>query len=1237
MLIEELGLRNPITVGYYDPFSIFPSVKDDLELKCPLTNLHWKYHPLKPVKLIPLLPVRFVEEVPNSSSSVKLKTESTNVYLRLIFVKADNLEAYRSQVRPLIQAWLTDLVDGKEVSWAIMLMCSASQRDKSLTLMKKSIYEKLTTDFSKNGKHQVLTTQNDSIDLSQDEEEFVFRLLATYKSDLEKLETFNEIVTEFKGLILKAFDRRYNTCCDELKVLKEKSKSDPELLIKEITCRLKLVDGVSDMRFFDESLEIYEEMDDTLKVLLHSISHAFKKGDMTIFNASNRSTFDPEKSDLARALLSQLKEYLKNGTPIDLLHTELHMFLGVSILLQSLANSAPSISQSSMYILHLFQRLIGFINGLIEDSGGNHAIIEWSIALVDFYSRLPIVHVLLQLDAESEVSNVSSSAAIFEYMGELKILKRGLVGKLATTKGLELPEIGFLMEDVSLDQSNGTHTHPNITLQDETLQTVIETQESFDKFYEDLTVAAILDFANCERLKTIDLLSIDLAILNYKNGNYKQAFEVLQTSYDYFIENGWNFMGGLLLEIYIKCLEKLDFEDQSHIFETHVKLLAALKHNTRESGDINKYDIAKSRHQREKIFQDLLEISLRLPDPMTVPLDVLFGNVVQPQIEPMKGKSGTYAIELEISNYLGIELELEELSLELKELGSLSAQSIIFQNKNIKLLAQPQQVVQLHTKEFKNARFYAYKLSSRPSNNLSFIHMYQTKEESPANETVIHNEGMNDTVPEIADHLNSLGISVPETKVLLSVFYMYNDPRGFTAKFQVPKKFELNASEVELILKSGLQAIENVSIKLQSFDAGVEISKNFTAFDIPSIAADEVYYKTIPYKYFGDNKILHFGATISYFVGDDEYIYHLHNEVNSNLMILITVQDVFRSSSIYSKFQIGCSQSKLPIRILDLDFRCNNDKYNISSLSCDISEQNSQVVFGEQPAFMFYAIEPKLGKVSSSDTLDLTIKYSSLQNECESTIESLQKELFESFELLQYSTLFSELVTLILFDLNEYAINNEIRIKNADNIKTLFQNSIEAHVKSEKDRAELICCVNEILFKPIPVERISLAEQELYIPVAVPILDILHRVEFDYNKKSQHLVGEPIEMKLRILSSAQWSDSEESPDVLASSSPTRKAPQKLQMFLFTVHHEDNWLLSGSKKHAFPILGRSNEAEFDLTLIPLNVGKLPLPRVTIKPLEQEGAVERAPSTDTVHENGLETVLVVPELQSITFTF
>ena len=64
----------------------------------------------------------------------------------------------------------------------------------------------------------------------------------------------------------------------------------------------------------------------------------------------------------------------------------------------------------------------------------------------------------------------------------------------------------------------------------------------------------------------------------------------------------------------------------------------------------------------------------------------------------------------------------------------------------------------------------------------------------------------------------------------------------------------------------------------------------------------------------------------------------------------------------------------------------------------------------------------------------------------------------------------------------------------------------------------------------------------------------------------------------------------------------------------------------------------------MTLIPLTVGKIPLPQVSIKELTDgvnlsidDEEDDDSDDIDIEFINGLETILVIPEVNSITFSF
>lgn len=97
--------RNTIGIGYYDPFAVYPLIKDEIDKLFPIQNLHVRFHPSQPLKTINNLPIKMIEEIPNKKSDQN-QLDIDGIYSRVMFIKVESLDKYRSQVRPLIREWL---------------------------------------------------------------------------------------------------------------------------------------------------------------------------------------------------------------------------------------------------------------------------------------------------------------------------------------------------------------------------------------------------------------------------------------------------------------------------------------------------------------------------------------------------------------------------------------------------------------------------------------------------------------------------------------------------------------------------------------------------------------------------------------------------------------------------------------------------------------------------------------------------------------------------------------------------------------------------------------------------------------------------------------------------------------------------------------------------------------------------------------------------------------------------
>lgn len=1218
MRLEDINLRNPITIAYYDPFSVFPEIESEFSSKFPLSNLHWKYNPLKPGKSIPLLPVKLREEVP----PLQLKKSNPNlliaddVYLRLMFVKADNVEMYRSQVRPLITAWLDFLVKGKDVTWAIVLVIPSTKRDKPSTLIKLSIFDKIRADFGKSGKHLVLLgmaqldSESSREDLETNESSNIFKIRALYADEYMKIHEYNEVISQIKNLVLQTFDGRYTTYNEKIDYLLKKAKADSEARVSLFLHKLKLAYLMSDMKFLQESLDTHNELFEDLKALVSSSSHAFDRETLNL-PKGELNNFSPESNFNHNDLMSQFANYTRENVPINLFDAKLGLFLGISLLLQSLANFASSISISSRHILEILQKLSNFINEIQRSYPNSLKLSEWFCAMIDFHLDLPLTKKLVELNEQKlDSADIDRTSAILEYLAELKLLRRTIVTKLAQRKGFKLPQIDLVLEDVSLDSNHDQNGEFKLTY--EPLINQLKDQKSFEDHFEALTISTIQDLVKCDRNKTIDVLSVDLAVLHYQREEYEEALEILLTSHEYFIENNWNYLGGALLEVYLECNQKVKSYNHEDVLNSHLKLLATLKGGTTNKVGINNFTLVKNKKQRLALFQKIHDESLELENPLSFPILELFSIEAPKFIDTSVECGDLYAMSLAVNNAFEVDMKFREVKLILEN----EKTELVFSAENV-TLGPGNQNVTLTSPVIYKGGFHVATIEFQVTETLVFE---QNCRPNLADDTVIHRSEAAGRTPESPD---SDGIE------------MYPVPGKFRVEAKSPLKIELGIAKFDLIIHSGQEKADNVQVSLSSPTEGVKFTKAQPKFQLEELQANQEVSKPVTFDYFGDTKMLDLQIDVSYQIDGKAYEYHTIEAYDMSLMISISVQDIFRTDSIYSKFQIGSVSPKIPVRVLDCKFESSDNTYNISQLSVSITGSEPLLVFAEQPAFAFYKLEPKSGKVSASDVLDLTITYSNLQSECE---KLAQHYLFGKLAQLGLEHYFYAVILCtksLKFNLVHYALNQQLEMLEADKILLLFQQNIRKFVPVHDAEKLRNILTDTFQNKELHIDTSDVNEiQQLHIPVAVPSLGIFHKLEFYFDRKQNYLVGEPIEATLEIRSTSKWS-SHQLQEILAASSPTRddgQPKEETTPFQFSILGEEQWLITGFKKHQFDVKGENCCSKFDICLVPLNVGALQLPKVNIKPI---GNLEQ--HMEIVSENALETILVMPELDSITFSF
>lgn len=1148
MELDRLNLRNPIKLGYYDPFDILPHVKDDLESKFPLTNLHWKHGDSK-LHSIALLPVTLVEEVPKLGS-----TNDESIYSRIMFVQYDNLDIYRSQVRPLIKEWLKNLVIPYDSEWMLVLYIPLTVKDKPSTIVKHSSYDKLKLDFGEDG--QELLKLNSTTDRLR-----CFKI-KQQDTSIVKLEAINEIIQSLKSNLLTSFTRRYDFLIKKL---------TPDDLSQNFITRLELGDLFNDMRLFQESLDIYDDLQLDLNQLMKQNQFSLK-----IDLPQNYIGYQFEQS-------VQMVNLKKLDNDVALFDIKCVLFINQSVLLQSLANFSKTLSISAIYISNLYQRLIKFLQDLLNNFP-NYDLNEFIVVLCDYYLDLPICSKLIEINNNNNDDLGYQVHEILEFRGELRLFERSRLLQIGSKFDYQIEGIQM---DIGLDEQEfQDYTYDKI-------KNIIESPDSFYQQFESITESIIEDFVKSGRSKSIDLLSIDLALLHYQQKKYQEALMILQDSFDFFINNGWNFMGGFLLEVYLNCLTQLDVQDYKLMTTTCLKLFANVGDTkSQDVVGINNFGGIKQKSQLENLFQRIVEYSGKMNSVLEFPLDLFFNLT---QIPYLVADEDSYKYYVEIILDIKSEITFDVQSITLSMADFETNETMIFKTSNFALTDKK---IKLYSNEFKLGVFSPLKLIISVNENLKFVQEINSADD----ETEEHNTT---TTEILAPKINNI--------------YLYQNPKKFWCQFSNSTDMALGSSELLLSLNNADFLIENLQVEISSETGGIEFTGD-VKLKINKIDCNDKIDLKIPYLHFNDEKLVNIKAQVEYFLNGEKHTHVIQDEIDTTLTVSVSVQDTFRKDFIYSKFQIGTAISRKPLRLLSTELVTNNDKYEISRPGLPL---DPLITFAEQPASIFYKIIPKENhNIKNDDCLDLDVYYLNIREECEAYIlEHYSKSMGPIFE--EYKLIVSKLIVQeAKYDLNSFAINSYIRILNSSEIKQINDNILPKYIKNKDNLVKLQNQIRQLIDKVVTMgDSIEYPKNKLHISVPIPTLQFLLIVDFDFKRHSQYLVGEPISTKVVLTTITRWA--------------CEGTKSKSQHFQFCLQNDDNWLISGSKKQSYIVeTSQENVFEFDLVLIPLIVGNLTLPRVSIKQLGEE---LKDSDMDLSLQNGLETILVVPELDSITFSF
>lgn len=1189
------NLNNRVLVGYYDPFNVFQLVEKEFRKRLPLTNLHWRYDTSHPLKTISSLGIKLVEEIPNQ----KRKQKSPSVYTRLMFVKVDSIDVYRSQIRPLISEWIKCFCDSSSIEWAVFCIIPSNSKNESSTLIKRSFFDKLKVDFGINGK------ELEALGVVSGMKERCFKLKERYDSEQEKMTSFNETVLCLKDLLLSTFSNKFERIEANIN---RKPQADSNFSQDE----LELARLFRDMGLLQDSLEIFDKVSKYLDDKFLALPSSFEQElENSLAMKNPKDVIESDKTSHANLTFS-----LEGKT--NYFDAKTHIFLMEAHVLQMLANNGQSDSLSARYIAKLFQKLGQFANELYRIYG--EAVGEWLYVIIQTFLEMPICEKFINLVAtyEDGASSFPKLDEFIEFRADLLMTQRNMLKSIGKGNDFFVGSLIEPLEEVKLDDGNDS-SKQKVTRCKE-LERIFGNEEEFFVAYQKITETVIEFLSKARRSKTVDALSIDLALLNHYLGNYKKCLDILQDSFTFYIKEGWIFMGTALEEIYLDCIEKVNFDGEEEIVMAYLDFfsnLALCKDNIKLT---NNYRIIRTDSEMKGLVDKAVGHSEGLETPIEYPLSKIFSIDVMPFIFSSSDDYDRYVININVRNNFGVILLFEEVTVTLENFGEM----VTFSSSKVCLEANSYQKIPLFSNDLHYGLLKLNCIKFKLCKNITLTKFFSEQSQNDA--TVIHNES------ELEKTKETETFNGTEQVAIRQEFFFYPDFTKFWCKFEFPKEIELNKNEIKLQLHNGRKEIRNIRATLTSTSKEVHIDDNVRVLDslMPSEESHFIFSHSLY-----SSKLLEFQVKIEYNCEGEIFHFVLNKTLDVSLSISVSVQDIFKTNFIYSKFQIGRASSSYPIRIESVSLTGEDGKYSIIKPR---NSASSLVLLNDQSASYFYKVIPKeVDENCSDDALDLRVYYSNLREECSYAIKKQLKALLEAENLVTY-WFFIEAVLLesMKFDVHKFAGSLIISVSNVADLKDLFDTSI-APMLPRGDQKKIKRILLEVLSLDHEDKFTNKCVRQLYISVPIPILHVLQTVRFEFERKSHFIVGEPISTQLSILTTQKWSQKgqNDAEIPLALSSPKKGTNVSPEEFQLSIQNDDNWLISGFRTYCFnsetslngPIL-------LNMSLVPLCVGKLPLPRLSIRRL-----FERSDdfSMDVELLNGIETLLIVPEVESVSFTF
>ncbi|OWB74364.1 hypothetical protein B5S31_g4154 [[Candida] boidinii] len=1007
---EKLNLK--LKVGYYDPFSVFPKLKNELVTKSRLTNFHWKLNETDPLKKLSDVTLEWIEEIPKRTSSTNDSNDvlhfdvDNEPYIKIMFVSYTNIEEYKSKVRPLIKEWLKLNVDNKILKpvWYIMYFDDQSKKidnvDKFTNAFKTSLFSKLKIDFN----NYILEDTSDRC----------FRIKSHYNVFEEKVESWNLLMMNIRTGLIESINTRLNFYTNE-----QLHNKDKRIILCYKDNVAKIYSAIGQIEYalkcYDELLTFARVNYESLKIKneFHIEDLNDKIKEQTEFNESiNNERFKDHTHEI-NFLLNDNLSFLDLFSHIY--YQQIKLLLSLNNNNNNQANSDSSASTKS--IIEGIKRLKIFINQFPTLPEAY----EKSCQIIDQFLDQPILKkALLNPPLQHDINNNISEdhlGSLYEHIAELNLLKRNQVIKLGSVYGLKCI-LNFEDIDFSTEEDKQKLINKNYKIKSKELKSILENQEVFNEYIYLATQKIIDQFSKTKyRPQAIDTLATELAILAHSRNDFIEAAKILGDSFQYYRNQGWKFVSDYIITLYIDCLEHIMVDDPELFLQDELINSLFIGYIEQMSNELIKNE------DKVKILDKFYKLSenYQNDDGFEIDISKIFDILIHPNIR--NDECDIYKIKIDIKNKLNVFFKFNNINLQLnkykKSICDFNCESDIKPGLN---------EIEFKTFKFTEEDFKIIKISFEIKENLKLViplkdingeyEQYIDEDEDEErdednqfgedaaradSEVRVFKGNKVDTI-ETNDKQGKLPHELQLFKIESFIDRDGNTKSNTWLDCLVPYKRDLHNDEIMLEVNIGsedldslqieflktdedrLRSIQNSYIKKYDIECHDEegegekegeIIDNFEIVDnIESILFNiedkgkiskytryEVY---IPYFFPPDisNTELDISFGINFKRGEIEFSNYLRKSVDTMLSISVSVQDIFRGLDLFTNFSIGPPKYNSPLRLNGVSLKSINQDHSNNESNLKVTSWNQEglkgiVAFGDQCATFFYKISKK--------------------------------------------------------------------------------------------------------------------------------------------------------------------------------------------------------------------------------------------------------------------------------------